>query len=246
MPNKPLLIIQMGEPPQPIAQAVGVQGDWFEAALAQQDVALRRVRPDRAEPLPSPETISGAVISGSWAMVTDRLAWSETTGAWLRSAFSAGLPLFGVCYGHQLMADALGGKVADNPNGKEVGLQTVTLAPQATDDALLQQFPPRFSAYLTHQQSVLAPPSGAQVLAHSAQDGCQIIRYGEHAFSVQFHPEFTADIMRSGLSHSAAALRAAGHDVDRLLQLGEEPLWARRILLNFVQRYALDRGRLSA
>lgn len=246
MHKKPLLIIQMGEPPQPIVRDVGEQGDWFSAALAQQDVELIRVRPDHGETLPASDEVAGAIISGSWAMVTDRLDWSESTADWLRAAFLAELPLFGVCYGHQLMADAFGGSVADNPKGKEVGLRAVALASQATDDALLQQFPSQFRAYLTHQQSVLVPPSGAQVLAHSEQDGCQIIRYGEHALSVQFHPEFTSDVMRSCLLNSASTLRAAGYDLDQLLQLDEEPLWARRILLNFVQRYAQGSARLTA
>lgn len=246
MHKKPLLIIQMGEPPQPIARDVGEQGDWFSAALAQQDVELIRIRPDRGETLPAVDDIAGAIISGSWAMVTDRLDWSESTADWLRAAFLAELPLFGVCYGHQLMADAFGGRVADNPKGKEVGLHAVVLASLATDDVLLPQFPSQFYAYLTHQQSVLVPPPGAQVLAHSEQEGCQIIRYSEHAFSVQFHPEFSAEVMRSCLLNNAPALRAAGYDLQQLLQWDEEPLWARRILLNFVQRYAHGSARLTA
>ncbi len=240
MLKKPLLIIQMGEPPPPIAQHVGEQGTWFTRALPlQPEVPFIIVRPDQGDALPPQTSLAGAIISGSWAMVTDRVDWSEATAAWLRDAVHAKLPLLGVCYGHQLMADALGGSVGDNPHGKEVGLQTVTLAPNAAEDRLLQHFPRAFSAYLTHQQSVLTPPPGAQVLAGSALDGCQIIRYHDHAFSVQFHPEFTAEIMTRCLDHSADALRNAGHNVEQLLQLGEEPQWARRILHNFVQQIAV-------
>lgn len=242
MKQKPLLIIQMGVPPLPIARQVGEQGAWFRQALAAQQphLTLQVVRPDQGEALPAVDSLAGVVISGSWSMVTDRLDWSEATAHWLRTAFDARLPLLGVCYGHQLMADALGGTVADNPKGKEVGLQTVTLTAQAQDDVLLSQFPQQFPAYLTHQQSVLTPPPSAQVLAHSERDGCQIIRYSAEAFSVQFHPEFTADIMHSSLQNSAEALRAAGYDLDQLLQPNAEPEWARRILLNFAQRCVFD------
>lgn len=236
--KKPLLIIQMGEPPQPIAAQVGQQGEWFAAALAKEGYRLEVVRPDRGEALPKGDDIAAAIVSGSWSMVTDRLAWSEATGAWLRDAVAVDTPLLGVCYGHQLLADALGGTVADNPNGKEVGMQQVTLAAEAADDPLLRQFPAHFTAYLTHRQSVLTPPPGARVLARSAADGCQIVRYGAHAFSVQFHPEFTADVMTTCLRHSEAALRREGHDVDRMLRPADEPRWARQILLNFAQRYA--------
>lgn len=192
------------------------------------------VRPERGERLPHPDAVAGAVITGSWSMVTDRLAWSESTAAWLLQAYHAQLPLLGVCYGHQLLADVLGGRVADNPKGKEIGLQTVTLTAQGENDPLLRHYPGHFDAYLTHQQSVLVSPPGAQVLAFSEQDGCQILRYGPHALSVQFHPELTAAIMRQCVHNSANALRAAGHDVDRLLQLEQEPHWARQFLLDFV------------
>lgn len=234
MDKKPLLIIQMGVPPQPIAQVVGEQRLWFSAALAAEPRELLVVRPERGERLPLPDAVAGAVVSGSWSMVTDRLDWSESTAAWLREAFHAQLPLLGVCYGHQLLADVLGGLVADNPKGKEIGLKKVTLTAQGVNDPLLRDHPAHFDAYLTHQQSVLIPPPGAQVLAYSDQDGCQMLRYGPHALSVQFHPEFTAAIMTQCVRNSANALRAAGHDVDRLLQRGQEPLWARRLLLDFV------------
>ncbi|MBG6245481.1 GMP synthase [Candidatus Symbiopectobacterium sp. 'North America'] len=234
MDKKPLLIIQMGVPPQSIAQVVGEQSLWFSAALAVEPRELLVVRPERGERLPQPDAVAGAVISGSWSMVTDRLDWSESTAAWLREAYQAQLPLLGVCYGHQLLADVLGGTVADNPKGKEIGLQTVTLTAQGVNDPLLRDHPAHFDAYLTHQQSVLIPPPVAQVLAYSEQDGCQILRYGPHALSVQFHPEFTAAIMTQCVRNSANALRAAGHDVDRLLQLEREPLWACRLLLDFV------------
>lgn len=70
--------------------------------------------------------LSAALLSGSWAMVTDRADWSERTAAWVRGAVADGLPLLGVCYGHQLMSYALGGNVGDNPAGWERGLIAVT------------------------------------------------------------------------------------------------------------------------
>lgn len=131
MSEKALLVIQMGEPPEDIAAQVGQQGKWFADALPERHDALRVIRPDRGEALPTFERVSAAIISGSWAMVTDRLAWSEYTAGWVREAFHAEVPMLGVCYGHQLLAHALGGTVGDNPNGPELGLQTVTLHPAA-------------------------------------------------------------------------------------------------------------------
>nr|WP_321163817.1 hypothetical protein [Dickeya dadantii] len=72
-----LLIVQMGEPPEPIANAVGQQADWFGSALADEGVRLHVVRPDAGDALPNPGEHDAAIISGSWSMVTDRLDWSE-------------------------------------------------------------------------------------------------------------------------------------------------------------------------
>ncbi len=80
------------------------------------------------ETLPAPDSQTVAVMTGSWAMVTDRLAWSEKTAAWIRSAMAVEMPLFGICYGHQLMADALGGEVAYHPAGRETGCKAITLS----------------------------------------------------------------------------------------------------------------------
>lgn len=238
MSKKPLLLLQMGEPPREIALQVGEQGDWFNTALAECRCPLYIVRPDRGAPFPAFADVSAVVISGSWTMVTDRLPWSERTGAWLREAFQVGVPMLGICYGHQLLADALGGTVGDNPKGLEMGLLPVTLAAEAKNDALLGSFPSQFAAYLTHQQSVLVPPVGARVLATSQFDDCQIIRYSDRVLSSQFHPEFTADTMLACIERNESTLKRLGRDIDLMRQLREEPIWARRLLLDFVNRFA--------
>lgn len=164
----PLAIIQLECPPTPVRERVGEQARWFIEALelAPQDYIV--CRPDRGETLPDFNAISGAILSGSWAMVTDHAEWSERTAAWLRAAMEQALPLFGVCYGHQLMAYALGGEVGDNPRGWERGALPVALQPGAPFDPLLQALPSSFPVWLSHRQTVLTPPAGAQVLARSA------------------------------------------------------------------------------
>lgn len=83
---RPLAIIQMGDPPAIIREEAGEQSQWFVQALALSRGEYRVIHPDRQEPLPAIDTICGAIISGSWAMVTDRLAWSEETAQWIRRA----------------------------------------------------------------------------------------------------------------------------------------------------------------
>ncbi|WP_437615496.1 glutamine amidotransferase [Erwinia sp. V71] len=217
----PLAIIQLEVPPAAVSQQVGEQAQWFIQALQLQPGEYLVVRPHLGEPLPDYQQVSAAILSGSWAMVTDHADWSERTAAWVRGAIDAQLPLLGVCYGHQLMSYALGGQVADNPRGWERGLKA--LDNLAADDALLAALPAQFDAWLSHRQSVLQPPAGARVLARSAVDDCQIIRYTPAALSVQFHPEFDAEIM-------TACLPAEVVDDGRRVQ-GTD--WARTLLERF-------------
>ncbi len=115
MTRKPLAIIQMGRPPEDLRRAQGEQADWMLAALDDPDLPVRICKPHDDEALPAWDALAGAVLTGSWSMVTDREPWSERTAEWLRGAHRAQLPLLGICYGHQLMAHALGGVVDFHP-----------------------------------------------------------------------------------------------------------------------------------
>lgn len=242
-PNEsPIAIIQLGEPPAEVKDAIGEQHHWFIRALNLSAEKYRLIRPDLGQMLPNETEISGAILTGSWAMVTSQADWSEAAAAWIRDAYQRALPLFGVCYGHQLMAHALGGVVEDNPCGWEGGLQWVNMSKDAADDALLCGLPERFSAWLSHLQTVSAPPPRAKVLASSRQDGCQIIRYSKQAFSVQFHPEFTAAVMDACLGANG---RIPEQPAPRL-GAGSDGQWALTLLQRFYQQCRNNRDGAAA
>lgn len=216
--TKPLLIVQMGQPPDDISRQFGDQPNWFRQALgAEHASTIDIVRPFDGDPLPDLHSIAGAIITGSWAMVTDRADWSERTAGWVRGMIAAERPLLGVCYGHQLMAHALGGTVDYHPQGREVGRFRVTLGNAAKDDVFFADLPADFDAFLTHEQSVLVPPPGATVLGRSAHDAHQILRYGPRALSVQFHPEFTAPLMVACIARKSDVHTGEGRDVAAML-----------------------------
>lgn len=226
VPALPLALIQLEVPPASVVAKTGEQPRWFIDALNLQPDEYVIVRPHLGEALPQFDQVCGAVLSGSWSMVTDHEEWSERTAAWIRAAMEAELPLLGVCYGHQLMAYALGGKVGDNPNGWERGLIPLVCTSQSARDPLIQLLPDRFCAWLSHRQSVLIPPPQTQVLAASEKDGCQVLRYSPQALSVQFHPEFTRDIMHACLPDGVTVSVA---DIE-----GKD--WARALMEAFWQR----------
>lgn len=212
-----LLVIQPGEK---LASLSGVDGDfahWVVKGMGLGQGGVQVVHPHRGEPLPQPASVQAAVITGSSAMVTDRSDWMEATSAWLRAALDAGMPLLGICFGHQLLAQACGGRVADNPRGAEVGTLEVRLHPAAASDPLLGELPGRLRLHLSHRQSVIELPPGAVALAESNLEPHQAFVLGGHAWGLQFHPEFSREIIsgyleyhaaQGGLAQDAALLRA--------------------------------------
>ncbi|MDR2261714.1 MAG: glutamine amidotransferase [Azoarcus sp.] len=197
--GKPLLILQTGSASFRVRQKYGDYDRMFvrAAGLAAREAQglLRCVHVERGERPENPRSYAGVLITGSDAMVSDRPPWSEAAAGWLRDALDAELPIFGVCYGHQLLAHALGGVVEDHPAGLEAGTHDISLRAQAAPEPLLEGAPRRFAANLFHRQTVAALPAGAVVLASSAHDPHQILRYAPMVWSVQFHPEFDGAIM---------------------------------------------------
>lgn len=227
-----LLLIQTGEAPDALRTRFGGFADWFRDAMRLQAAQMRIVRVDAGDPLPKPATVAAAVITGSAAMVTERTPWSERTAGWIRGAMDAETPLFGVCYGHQLMTHALGGTVGWLPAGREIGTESITRLSQ--DEAPdLRELPSSFPAQTTHRQSVLEPPPGAEVLARSQRDPHQLLRYAPNALSSQFHPEFTPDFMRAYIEVRADTLRDEGLDPDALRAAVHETEVARLLLERF-------------
>ncbi|MDO3519447.1 glutamine amidotransferase [Ralstonia nicotianae] len=235
---RPLLLIQAGTPPDAIRAQVGDLPRWFGAAMDRDSQAFEIVRVFEGAPLPEPDVHRAAIITGSWSMVTDLHAWSEATADWIRRAVAINTPLFGVCYGHQLMAHALGGKVGYHPRGREMGCMDIERLPLAQTEPLLAGAPQRFKAHLTHLQTVVQLPAGAEVLARSAHDPHQVVRYSPTAISTQFHPEFTPAISSACISTRRHVLREEGLDPTAMLSQLDDTPTPLLMLRRFVEAYA--------
>ncbi|WP_068299218.1 glutamine amidotransferase [Pararhodobacter sp. CCB-MM2] len=233
MQTKPLLI-QTGTPPDALRAAHGDLPAWFSAALGLAPGHMTVVRAFEGETPPAPDVRVPTILTGSWSMVTERAAWSENLAAWIRDAMAIEAPLFGVCYGHQLIAHALGGVVGYHPDGREIGSQKITLTASGRADPALGDAGSDFVAQLTHMQTVLTPPPGAVVLAASAHDPHQVLRYGPNALSTQFHPEFTTDIMRGIIASRETVLRDEGRDPQNLQASVTEAPFPLQMLRRFV------------
>jgi GMP synthase (glutamine-hydrolysing) len=213
MPALPLLILKTGSTHPHIRDQLGDFDDWIAAGLREGGATAIETHDAQQQVLTRPPTaFAGVVLTGSHAMVSERAPWSEALVPWLQDAVRAGTPVLGICYGHQLLAHALGGEVTHHPDGVEIGTVTVSRHAVSEDDPLLGGLPERFPAQAVHWQSVRRLPDGAVLLAGSAHEAHHAFRVGERAWGVQFHPEFSDEALRAYLDGLGPTLANEGLD----------------------------------
>ena len=234
---RPLAILIAGEPVPAALAARGTFGVMIREAVGEAWSGPWADVDARAE-LPNWDAFSGMIISGSAANVPDREEWVLTVERYLAEAVAAQLPLFGICFGHQLLAQALGGRVTRNPRGREIG--TVTLEVFG-EDPLFAQSARKLAANMTHVDSVVRLPPGARVLARTALDENAAVYFGARAWGVQFHPEMDADILRHYLAARGGAMRGEGLDPRSASDEARDTPESRALLQRFVARELLGR-----
>lgn len=222
---KKILIIHAGPTFEDIS---AVHGEFYKMVLDGLGTGHAAVVDvEKGESLPDFRDFSGAVMTGSHSMVTEKPEWSENTAKWINEAANAGLPFLGICYGHQLLASALGGEAGYHPAGMEIGTVDISLLPEASGDDLFGDMPADFSAHAVHSQTVTRLPDGAVRLAYNSHDPNHAFRY-KNAWGVQFHPEFSADVMRGYIKRQCTA-----QDVDRVAAAVAETPEAAGLLRKF-------------
>jgi GMP synthase (glutamine-hydrolysing) len=134
--------------------------------------------------LPADFRFDGFVVTGSWASVYWDREWIGRLKTWVGDAVQAGLPALGVCYGHQLLADVMGGRV-ESMGEYEIGYRTVE---HDGENRLLDGVDEQMTVFTTHSDHVVKEPPGATVFARN-EYGIHGFRKG-NVFAVQFHPEY--------------------------------------------------------
>jgi GMP synthase (glutamine-hydrolysing) len=229
---KRIVIVKTGATLPHLARERGDYEDWIAEGIGRAG-QTEVVRAQDGDALPDPASVAATVITGSSAYVTDRLDWSERIASWLPEALQHGAFVLGICYGHQLLAQALGGKVEMNDRGREIGTIDVALTPDGTRDPLLGSLGETLRVNASHRQSVVRLPDGARLLAHNAKDDHQAFAIGERAWGVQFHPEWDHDIVRAYIEDRVAILREEGLDPSELLARLAPSTHGRTILERF-------------
>ncbi len=217
---KPFIaIIQTGQPPEPVRRRHGDFPQWFARHLGVPTDRIRVYRAFAGEKPPPPagaefQAMAGVIVTGSPDMITDHPEWSAAVEKWLRTVLAGNTPVLGVCYGHQLLAQAAGGRVDWNPRGRQIGQVAFKHTDAACHDPLFSPLlagqSDGLSFYATHLQAVQELPGSGQKLGESALDANHAFRLGHCAWGVQFHPEFTAEITQSFIECRADDIAAEG------------------------------------
>lgn len=239
---RPLVVLRSGDVPPPISARRGEYLGWFAEAVGDvwpHDWLEHDVRLDTE--LPDPRAVSGFVLTGSSASVTERAPWMLRFEAYLRECAALDVPMLGVCFGHQILAQALGGLVERNPNGREIGTRRVTVSPEQTDP-LFAGLGETFDVNTTHVDSVTRLPDGARVLARTALEPHAAFAMPGRVRGVQFHPEIDGDAMRSWVVLRRPLLEAESLDADAILAASTDTPAGTAVLRNFVQQLVLSRS----
>jgi GMP synthase (glutamine-hydrolysing) len=216
-------------------QTVGLSGYRFDVVPAHQGAKL-------------PEDMAGydaVMMTGSPLSVTRLEPWMERAAHLMVDAAEKGIPVLGVCFGHQLLAHAYGGRVVRNPLGREIGTIQVDLTESGQADPLFRGLPPRLAVQATHEDIVPEPPEGTVVLAGNANTAVQALAFRPCARGVQFHPEVQPEAMRALINARAERLESEatsrgqppGERVPRLLAGIAPTPNGRQILVNFLEHF---------
>ncbi|KAG7976499.1 hypothetical protein I3843_06G151700 [Carya illinoinensis] len=145
----------------------------------------------------------GFVITGSCNDAHGNDVWICKLLNLLKKLDSMKKKVLGICFGHQILARAIGGQTGRNMSGWDIGVTTIHLSSSSKLLSSLK-IPATLSLIECHQDEVLELPAKAEVIAWSEKTGIEMFRYGNHFMGIQGHPEYTPDILL--------------HLVDRLLQ----------------------------
>ena len=170
----------------------------FRDFMGEAGIAWDAVELDEGEPIPDLDGYDALMVMGGPMDVfdEDEHAWLIPEKAAIREAIrQRDMPYFGFCLGHQLLADALGGR-CERMAEAEVGILGVALTDAGRDDPLMRGLPAGFKALQWHGVAVTEMPAGGVALAQSPACAIQAQRVGDLAFGIQYHVEMTDKTVR--------------------------------------------------
>ncbi len=186
-----LCILENGRTPDDLIDKFGSYPMMIEKWLSPflPEATFTYVSPVQGDKLPELHDFDGYILTGSKYSTYERAPWMITLIEFLQQARQAQIPLFGICFGHQIMADAFGGLNAKSLKGWGVGSQLYEYG--ATELAGSN------ASFIFHQDQVQKVPPEATRIGGSSHCENGVFEYSFPAISVQYHPEFSAEYTRA-------------------------------------------------
>jgi len=187
-----IAIIETGEPPAPLNSKFPSYPEMFAIMLAGHDnFSFMPIAVSNGAPVPAVASFDGMIITGSPAGVYEGHDWIAPLETLIRTTAAAGKPQIGICFGHQIMAQAFDGTVEKTDKGWGVGVHDYQI--HSKPDWMTPS-PTRIRCAVSHQDQVIDPPVGATILAGSSFCEHGALAYAQGpAISFQMHPEFSHD-----------------------------------------------------
>ena len=190
-----IIILSAGPGLPEIVERYGHSSDWIPNALSsyELDYDIRKVYEDSFD-----HSLDGDawIITGSKYSVYDDLPWINNLKIYLKEIITLKKPILGICFGHQILADVLGGQVIKNPLGWELGSYNIELTHEGISSNLFKNIDNQDVFYESHQDFVKKIPKGSTELAKTDKSNQSFV-YDENIYGVQFHPEFTWEVTRA-------------------------------------------------
>ena len=193
--NKNLEIISCGPGLSEINAIHGRSCDWTYE-IVKNKISQIKIVNIYENNLPTISKDSVWIILGSRYSVYDEIEWINLFEKHIQIGIENRVPMLGICFGHQILGSAIGGSVVNNNTGWEIGSSIVSLTENGRRSALFKGLQDSFSVYESHHDTVIDLPENVDILAQN-EYGLQSFSYDDFIFGVQFHPEFSFEVMKA-------------------------------------------------
>ncbi len=214
-----------------VADAVGDYTELYPKAFGRVGIDLRIYEATEGELPSSLDECDGWITSGSRRSSYEDAPWIQAVAELQRELAEARRPQVGICFGHQLLARALGGEVQLAPVGWGVGGRTFQISSPAP---WMDPAPERFTILMSHRDQVTRLPEGAELVAGAEYCPVGAYRIDDHVFCVQGHPEFVPELSRILMERRRAAI---GDDVVRAGLASLEGPLDQELVVDWIARF---------
>lgn len=202
---KKILIIKCGNTYPELKNESGDFEDWIINLSNLPNRFFTVYNLNKGERLAHPSNYHAAFITGI-PEDNDPLKWIDQLKGWIVAARYSNFPVLGICYGAQIIAEALGGTLSLNKAGLLFGIDQINVTTRGMIDPLFRKVGSNFDSFHFHRKQVSKLPSGSEIIAYSKRTECEAFRIGR-MYGIQFRPEFSPEIMKTYIDHEEEAQR---------------------------------------